>query len=113
MVKIDLFSQFFTPVASFFQNKCFMCCVFYAGHRLSDFYIRVGKTFNETTFDPTTYSECWYQSTALGEGEKRQFICIEAIVGSYVTVHFPMSKTGILQLCEVEVYAEGSLHRFR
>ena len=87
--------------------------VFHAGHRLSNFYIRVGKTFNETTFDPTTYSECWYQSAALGEGETRQFICNNDIVGSYVTVHFPMSKTGILQLCEVEVYAEGNLYHFR
>ena len=79
--------------------------------RLADFYIRVGQTFDQATFDPTTYTQCAYQSTALGAGETRMFICDRLIEGRYVTVHFPTTKTEILILCEVAVYeGENILH---
>ena len=75
-------------------------------NRLSDFYIRVGNDFDENSFDPSTFTECWYQSTALGEGEIRQFTCNQVILGLYVVVHFPTSKVERLTLCEVEVFSD-------
>ena len=75
-------------------------------NRLSDFYIRVGNDFDENSFDPSTFTECWYQPTALGEGEIRQFTCSQVILGLYVVVHFPTSKVERLTLCEVEVFSD-------
>ena len=74
--------------------------------RLADFYIRVGQTFDQGSFDPTTYTQCAYQSAALGNGETRMFYCDTPIVGRYVTVHFPPTRTEVLTLCEVAVYGE-------
>ena len=76
------------------------------GTRLSDFYIRVGQTFDGVTFDPTAFEECWYQGTALGNGETRKFTCAEVLVGRYVAIHFPATKCEYLQLCEVEVHSD-------
>ena len=76
---------------------------------MADFYIRVGQIFdptNQTSFDPTTYTVCHYQSTAVGQGETRMFNCPEPIEGRYVTVHFSADKAETLTLCEVVVYGE-------
>ena len=74
--------------------------------RLSDFYIRVGFDFDENSLDPSRFTECWYQSTELGEGEIKQFTCHQVILGLYVAVHFPTSKVESLTLCEVEVFSD-------
>ena len=71
---------------------------------MANFYIRVGQTFNPATFDPTTYTQCAYQSAALGAGETKEFECERSILGRYVTVHFPVTRTEVLTLCEVAVY---------
>ena len=74
---------------------------------MADFYIRIGQTFDvasQTTFDPTTYTLCHYQSTALGGGETRIFECDDPLVGRYVTVHFPQSRSERLTLREVTVF---------
>ena len=75
-----------------------------ASARLADFYIRVGQTFDQLSFDPNTYTQCVYQSTALMDGETRMFTCDSPIEGRFVTVHFPMTRTEVLTLCEVAVY---------
>ena len=62
--------------------------------------------FNFTSFDPTTYEECAYQSAALAAGETKTFNCSEPIVGRYVSVHYPTSKTAGIQICEVAVYGQ-------
>ena len=71
---------------------------------LADFYIRVGQTFNETSFDPTAYTLCHNQSEQLGEGQTAMFSCNCPVKGRYVAVHFPESRAEHLILCEVEVY---------
>ena len=76
------------------------------GERLSDFYISVGNTSDGVTFDSTTFAECWYQGTPVGNGETRKFSCTEVVVGRYVAVYFPTSKSQYLQLCEVEVHSD-------
>ena len=75
--------------------------------RLADFHIRVGQTFDQlhrASFDPTNYTQCAYQSAALGSGETKMFTCDQPISGRFVTVHVPTAKSGILTLCEVAVY---------
>ena len=76
------------------------------GNRLSDFYIRVGNDFKQTSFNPTSYTECWHQPSALGAGKTRQFTCTSFIEGRYVTIHFPLDKSEHLILCEVKVYSD-------
>ena len=71
--------------------------------RLRDFYIRVGNVFEEGSFDPTTYTLCHYQPTALFAGETRLFQCPSPIAGRFVTIHFPVNRTVALPLCEVTV----------
>ena len=71
--------------------------------RLADFYIRVGQTFDQGSFDPTTYTLCHYQDTAVCALYTRMFECNEPIEGRYVTVHFP-TRTEYLTLCEVAVF---------
>ena len=71
--------------------------------RLSDFYIRVGNVFEEGSFDPTTYTLCHYQPTALFAGETRLLQCPSPIAGRFVTIHFPVNRTAALSLCEVTV----------
>ena len=71
---------------------------------MADFYIRVGQVFNQGSFDPTTYTLCHYQSSAVGKGETRKFECDPPIVGRFVTVHFSATRTEQLTLCEVQVY---------
>ena len=76
---------------------------------MADFYIRVGQNFDvadQGSFDPTTYTQCVYQSAALGDGKTRMFHCDRPIVGRFVTVHFPTTRTEVLTLCEVAVYGE-------
>ena len=80
--------------------------LFVVGDRLSDFYIQVGTKFDSATFNPATYTQCWYQSDAIEQGETRQFTCSEDIVGRYVTINFPTTKSGALTLCEVQVYTD-------
>ena len=72
--------------------------------RTADFYIRVGQTFNQGSFDPTAYTLCYYQPTALVAGETKMFHCPAPIEGRLVTVHFSANKTEYLTLCEVEVF---------
>ena len=74
--------------------------------RLADFYIRVGQIFNETAFDATTYTICAYQPGVIGASKTRIFQCEQPIKGRFVTVHFPMTRTEILTLCEVAVYED-------
>ena len=64
-------------------------------NRLSDFYIRVGNVFEEGSFDPTTYTLCHYQPTALFAGETRLFQCPSPIAGRFVTIHFPIDRTNV------------------
>ena len=83
-----------------------------AADRLSDFYIRVGNSFNQESFDPATYTQCCYQSDAFEQGGTKQFNCTSGIVGRYVAIHFPTTKTQDLTLCEVQVYAvEGKKNK--
>ena len=81
---------------------------FLSAERLSDFYIRVGNSFNpseQLSFDPATLTLCQYQEDAICPGETRDFNCLDGpIEGRYVTVHFPEDKTEYLTLCEVEVF---------
>ena len=65
--------------------------------------------FNFASFDPTTYTQCAYQSAALTGGETKTFTCSQPIVGRYVTVHFPTTKTAALTVCEVEVYGQNTV----
>ena len=62
---------------------------------------RVGQTFNPVSFDPTTYTQCAYQSAALGLGETKGFECERSILGRFVTVHFPTAITEVLTPSEV------------
>ena len=79
--------------------------------RLVDFYIRVGQTFDQGSFDPTSYTQCAYQSIAMGPGETKVFECDQTIEGRFLTVHFPTTRTAILTLCEVAVYSiNHSMH---
>ena len=73
-------------------------------NRLADFYIRVGQTFDEATFDPETYTQCAHQSAAMDSSETKIFHCAHAIEGRFVTVHFPTTRAEVLTLCEVAVY---------
>ena len=75
--------------------------------RLSNFHIRVGKTFDWGLFDPETYAECWYQDSAPDASETRQFSCSAPVTGRYLTVHFPKNKTEYLTVCEVQVFSES------
>ena len=90
--------------------------VFLPANRLSDFYIRVGDSFDAAAFDPLIYPECWYQADPIGRGETRQFICNQPIIGRYVIIHFPTSKSEFLTICEVQVftgegkYSQGEEH---
>ena len=74
----------------------------FSGYALSNFYIRVGDNFNETTFDTSTYTECWYQARTPVDAQT--FFCTSVVLGRYVAIHFPESKVGQLRLCEVAVY---------
>ena len=92
-------------LSNFFSSQSFLF-LYFAADRLSEFYIRVGSRFNEAAFDPTSFTECWYQSSPMGKGEIQQFNCTSVISGRYVTIHFSSNKTEYLTLCEVEVYTE-------
>ena len=77
---------------------------YFAGDRLSDFFIGVGFSFESTIeFDPTAYNVCWYQNNSVSEGETWVFTCTEEITGRFVTIYFPTTKTQVLTLCEVQV----------
>ena len=77
---------------------------YFAGDRLSDFFIGVGSSFESTIeFDPTAYNVCWYQNNSVSEGETWVFTCTEEITGRFVTIYFPTTKTQVLTLCEVQV----------
>lgn len=60
--------------------------------------------FDQTSFDPTTYTLCHHQSETLAAGETKVFTCDQPIRGRYVTIHFPITKDEVLTLCEVVVY---------
>ena len=77
-----------------------------AGNKLSDFYIRVGNSFNQASFDPTSHTLCWHQPCALGAGETRQFTCNQVLDSRYVIIHFSSGKIEQLILCEVKVYSD-------
>ena len=81
-------------------------------NRLADFYISVGQTFDQATFNPNTYTQCSYQSAAMGSGETKIFICDQPVSGRYVTLHFPTTRTEVLTLCEVAVYEGKDLFTF-
>ena len=77
---------------------------------LVEFYIRVGTTlnsFNAATFNPTSYTQCWYQQTPIGTNEN-EFSCNSVIVGQYVAIHFASTKTEHLTLCQVKVFSDIS-----
>ena len=76
----------------------------YSEARLNNVSVRVGDTFNETSFNPETFSECAYEAQPFGEGEMRYLHCGTTLIGRYVTVY--LKHTGILTVCEVEVYSE-------
>ena len=72
--------------------------------RLADSYIRFKQTFDQKSFDPTTYTLCHYQLSALETGKTRIFQCNQPTEGRFVTIHFPTTKTEYLTLYEVAVY---------
>ena len=74
--------------------------------RLANFFIQVGATFNENTFDPAVYDECWNESQPVKGGETRQFTCQQVRIGRYVAIHFADDNTEPLALCEVQVYSD-------
>ena len=83
------------------------------GHGLSNFYVRVGDNFNETTFNPSTFAECWHQGRIPNRLVRTQtFFCTSIILGRYVAIHYPQSKVGRLRLCEVAVYKHSGLCYF-
>ena len=78
-----------------------------SANKLSEFFIRIGNGSDSTeNFEPESYAECWYQSSALRDNETKLFKCDDALMGRYVVIHFEASKTERLQLCEVVVYQE-------
>ena len=78
----------------------------FLGSILRDFYIRVTLNYNASDFDPTTLPLCWHQSAPLGEGETREFTCLQPRSGRYVVIHFLPTTQQHLALCEVEVYSD-------
>ena len=86
--------------------------MFILGHELSNFYIRVGDNFNETTFNASTFAECWHQGRIPNRlVDTQKFFCKSIIVGRYVAIHYPESKVGRLRLCEVAVYKHSGLRQ--
>ncbi len=80
---------------------------FISGQLLADFCIRTGDVFNPSapeTFDPTMFQVCHCQQSAVAQGETTMFQCEGIVVGRYVSVNFPSTKTDPLHVCEVEVY---------
>ncbi len=83
------------------------------GERLSELSVRVGTNFdvgNQGSFDPTTYSLCFYLEHTLCPGETRMLTCDTPLVGRYVAIHFPATKHQYLALCEVEVYEHVGMY---
>ena len=64
--------------------------------------VLVGSTFNESTFNPTTFTECASNLTASDYREYRYFHCEPSIVGQFVAV--AMIGEDELILCEVQIY---------
>ena len=87
--------------------------MFILGHGLSNFYIGVGDNFNETTFNASTFGECWHQGRIPNRlVDTQRFFCTSIILGRYVAIHYPESKVGRLRLCEVAVYKHSGLCHF-
>ena len=84
-------------------SALFYVAIVIAAERLADFYISVGNSFSGS-FDPTSFTVCQYQAFQLCLGETRVFRCVGGIQGRYVAVHFPMSRSMWLSLCEVMVF---------
>ena len=73
-----------------------------------DFYIRVGNSFNPSTFDATaaqSFTLCAYEETPFSRNETREYLCDGEILGRYVVIHFSPDKEQFLSFCEVEVYS--------
>ena len=78
--------------------------LFSLGNRPQYSQIRVGQTFDQESFDPTTYTMCYNITKPWCDGETRAIRCDQPIQGRYVTVHFPPDRYESLTLCEVEVF---------
>ena len=87
---------------SYFTN----CSLLLLDNRMSNFFIRVGNTFNEAVFNPVGYDECWYENNPIKDRETRQFTCPQVKIGRYVVIHFTQDSTEPLSLCEVQVYSD-------
>ncbi len=82
---------------------------FFAGARLSDFYIRVGNDFDATapeSFDPSTWELCHHQMESFPTAVPTMFPCDGTVNGRFLTLHFSMSKQESLTVCEVEVFGD-------
>ncbi len=87
--------------------SAFWNSLLFIGYRLTDFYISIGNSFNgcdPASFDPRSFSTCYYQKDPLNDGETREFLCAQELEGRFVVIHFSLSRAVALTLCEVQVF---------
>ena len=81
--------------------------LYYAGERLSDFYINVSNSS-----DGISALQCAYESHPFMSAETRVYICEGSLYGQFVRIGFQQNKTEILQLCQVQVQGGKSCLTF-
>ncbi len=76
---------------------------YFSAERLRDFDIRVGNTFDGSTYDKKSFTLGARVAGSAGWGETRTIEFDKAVTGRYVAVN--MDVVEYLTMCEFEVYA--------
>ena len=85
--------------------------LFLLGHRLKNFTIAAGNTFNQAdlqSFSPESYMPCVHVSGQLADSETRELMCDKPVVGRYVTVYLYHFNVTVypLTICELQIFEE-------
>ena len=78
--------------------------IIFVDDRLNNLYIGVQNDFFDPTFDVNDWQYCVEDASPVFMGETRYFYCTPQKRGRYVSLS--LRRSGILTVCEVEIYAK-------
>ncbi len=92
---------------SFSENLCTYIfekktCVPFSAERLADFDVKVGNSFDQATYDGSSFTTAASVSGALAAGESRTIIFDAPVTGRYVGIN--LRNPGVLTICELQVF---------
>ena len=76
----------------------------FSEHKLADFTIYVGSSFDPNNFNSAGFSTCTFFQGHLGAGETSKIECGQPVTGRYVVLQLTSSE--YLHICDFQVYGE-------